>query len=69
MEEQMDVFLDVSAEAMFGYEPSAASEELVTDAEIDRMITGEVVQAESAGLDAEINAGLEEVAQELKKDS
>jgi hypothetical protein len=69
MEEQMDVFLDVSAEAMFGYEPSATREELVSDAEIERMITGEVVQAESAGLDTEIEAGLKEVEQELKKDS
>jgi hypothetical protein len=69
MEEQMDVFLDVSSEAMFGYEPTAASEELVTDAEIERMITGEVVQAEGAGLDAEIEAGLKEVEQELRKDS
>jgi hypothetical protein len=68
MEEQMDVFLDVSSEAMFGYEPAAASEDLVSDAEIERMITGEVVQAETAGLDAAIAAGLKEVEQELKRE-
>ena len=68
MEEQMDVFLDMSSEAMFGYEPATASEELVSDAEIDRMITGEVLQAEGAGLDTEIEAGLKEVENELKKE-
>ena len=69
MEEQMDVFLDISSQAMFGYEPAAAGEELVSDAEIERMITGEVLRSESAGLDTEIETGLKEVEQELKRDS
>lgn len=69
MEEQMDVFLDISSQAMFGYEPAAAGEDLVSDAEIERMITGEVLRSESAGLDTEIETGLKEVEQELKRDS
>ncbi len=69
MEEQMDVFLDISSQAMFGYEPAATGEDLVSDAELERMLTGEVLRSERAGLDTEIETGLKEVEQELKRDS
>lgn len=67
MEEQMDLFLDLSTSAM-GYEPTS-SDELVSDDEIDRLIEDEVVEAESKSeLDQSIADGLADVRKELGKE-
>ncbi|MFN0056877.1 MAG: hypothetical protein ACKVX7_00340 [Planctomycetota bacterium] len=66
MEERMDVFLDMTSGAMNGYE--GAGDEVVTDAEIDRMVADEVLAEESTGeLDQNIQQGLADVRQELKR--
>ncbi|MFQ5653137.1 MAG: hypothetical protein ACE5GW_00215 [Planctomycetota bacterium] len=67
LEEQMDLFLDMSSSSMFGYE--GAGEDLVTDEEIDRMIEDEAVAEESKSeLDQAIADGLDEVRKELGKE-
>ena len=67
LEEQMDIFLDMSSNAMFGYEGSG--DELVTDSEIDRMIEDEVMEEESSSeLDDAISDGLQDVRKELGKE-
>lgn len=65
MEERMELFLDLSASSLG--EPVAASETLVSDAEIDRMIDEGAAETEGAGLDEEIAKGLGEIEKELGK--
>ncbi|MEM7166998.1 MAG: hypothetical protein AAF581_16160 [Planctomycetota bacterium] len=68
LEEQMDLFLDMSSSAMSG-ELSASGDDLVTDDEIDRMIEDEVVAEESISeLDQAIANGLDDVRKELGKE-
>jgi len=67
MEERMDVFLDMSEQAMFSGE--SASEDLVKDDEIDRLIETEAAREEKSGLDAEIERGLAEVEKEIQKEN
>ncbi|MCZ6794058.1 MAG: hypothetical protein O7J95_10640 [Planctomycetota bacterium] len=64
LEQQMELFLDMSSQSMFGYEPSG--EEIVTDEEIDRLIA-QPSAAESA--DGEIRAGVEEIRQQMGKET
>ena len=67
LEQQMDLFLDMSSSSMFGAEMS--SDELVTEEEIDRMIEDEAVQEESVSeLDQSIADGLADVRKELGKE-
>ncbi len=67
LEQQMEVFLDMSSSSMFGYE--GAGDEIVSDAEIDRMIEDEVIEEESSGeLDSAIADGLEAVRKELGRE-
>lgn len=68
LEEQMDLFLEMSSSAMSG-EVSSAGEDLVTDEEIDRMVEDEVVAEESISeLDQAIANGLDDVRKELGKE-
>lgn len=66
LEEQMDLFLDMSSSAM-GYE--GTGEEVVSDEEIDRLVEDEVVASESGSeLDESIERGLADVRRELGKE-
>jgi hypothetical protein len=60
------MFMDMSAESMLGYEGD--TDELVSEDEIDRMLTEEAAAEESAARDREIAEGLDAVKSELKKD-
>jgi len=64
LEQQMELFLDMSSQSMFGYEPSG--EEIVTDEEIDRMVDSS--DSVPANLDAEIREGLDEIREEMDKE-
>ena len=67
LEQQMEVFLDMSSSSMFGYE--GAGSDVVSDAEIDRMIDDEVLAEESRSeLDASIVDGLDAVRRELGRE-
>ena len=63
MEQRVDLFLSSSSETMFGAEPLSA-DEIVTDDEIEKMITMEATLAES-GTDEEIEKSLSEIQKEL----
>ena len=66
MEERISLFMDMSAESMLGYE--GGEDELVSDGEIDRMLSEEAATEEAAKQDREIAEGLAAVRDELKKD-
>lgn len=67
LEQQMEVFLDMSSSSMFGYEGSG--NDVVSDAEIDRMIDDEVLAEESRSeLDESIVEGLDAVRRELGRE-
>ena len=66
MEERISLFMDMSAESMLGYEGDA--DELVSEDEIDRMLTEEAAAEEGARQDAEIAEGLKAVRSEIEKD-
>jgi hypothetical protein len=67
IEQRMEIFLDMSADSMFGYE-GAASEDLVSDDEIDRLIETEIAHEEGKTLDKEIDAGLTDLEKELGRE-
>lgn len=66
LEERMELFLDMSSQSMFGYEPSG--EEIVTDDEVDRMIAGTAEAGKTPALDAEVDRGIQEIRRELGKE-
>lgn len=66
MEERMSLFLESSEQAMFSGE--TASEETISDEEIDRLIESEAAFEEKKGIDEEIAKGLAEIDRELEKD-
>lgn len=65
MEQRVDLFLSSASGTMFG-EP-LGEEEIVTDEEIDRLVSAEAAESE-AGADADIDEGLKEIRRELEKD-
>ena len=65
MEQRVDLFLNSASGSMFG-EPMGEGE-IVSDAEIDRLIETEAAAAEGAA-DAEIDKGLKEIRKELGKE-
>ena len=67
LEERMDMFLDMTAESMFGYEGGTEGE-LVSDADIDKMLEEEVTHEERQGVDAEIDDDIAAIEKELEKD-
>ena len=67
MEEQMELFLDLSSQSMFGYEGESASE-LVSDSDIDNLISEEVAHDETAKIDDEIAGGIREIEEELGRE-
>jgi hypothetical protein len=62
-EQQVDVFLEASSESMFNEQ--AYSEDLVSDAEIDKLIDGEVARDEAKAVEGDIERGLGEIEKEL----
>lgn len=66
MEERISIFMEMSAESMMGYE--GGEEELVSDGEIDRLLSEEAATEEAVGQDREIAEGLSQIRDELKKD-
>ena len=65
MEERMELFLDLTASSLG--DPVTASEDMVSDEEIDAMIEEGAAETEGAGLDEEIARGLGEIEKELGK--
>ncbi|MBI4576483.1 MAG: hypothetical protein HY722_09500 [Planctomycetes bacterium] len=68
MEQRMDLFLDLSAQSMFSGQTDAAAEDLVSEADIDRLLEDKVVHEEGDDLDREIDAGLDEIRRELGRE-
>jgi len=69
LEERMDAFLEMTAESMFGYEGSTEVE-LVTDADIEKMLEEEVTHEERAGeegMDEEIERDIEHIEKEIER--
>jgi hypothetical protein len=62
MERRMEVFLDMTGEAMGA---SAEDSEVISDEEIERMVDAEIASEESPELDAEIKKGLSDIRREL----
>lgn len=67
MEEQMELFLDLGAQSMFGSE-SASSSEIISDKEIDNLINEEVAHDETAKIDEDIAGGIKEIQEELGRE-
>jgi len=67
LQQQMDVFLEMSAEHVMSGEVEGESE-VISDAEIDRMLDEEVVHDEGKGVDTEIEKGLKDIQDELDKE-
>ena len=65
VEERVDLFLSSATTTMFG--ESLDADEIVTDTEIDNLIDSEAAASESS-MDAEIEAGLDQIKDELAKD-
>jgi hypothetical protein len=65
MEQRVDLFLTSASGTMLG-EPAAGDGELVSDDEIDRLVSAEAAQAEDR-TDIEINQGLKELRDELRE--
>ena len=64
VEEKMDIFLDSMEQSAIGGSTSGAREELVTDAEIDRMIDADVMAQEKSEM-GKLDALEMEIAKEL----
>lgn len=66
LEERMDTFLEMTSESMFGYEGQSEGE-LVSDADIDKMLGAEVAHEERAGAEPDIDADLASIERELDR--
>lgn len=66
LEERMDVFLETSSESMFDYE-GAGEGDLVTDAEIDKLLEEEVTHDERVGTDVDLDADIKSIEKELER--
>jgi hypothetical protein len=67
LQQQMDVFLEMSSEHVMSGEVEGESE-IISDAEIDRMLDEEVEHEEEKGVDGEIAKGLKDIQDELDKE-
>ncbi len=68
LEERMDAFLEMTSESMFDYEGSAEGE-LVSDADIDKMLEEETAHEERVGVDDEIEKDISAIQKEIEKNS
>ena len=67
LQQQMDVFLEMSSEHVMSGEVEGENE-IVSDAEIDKMLGDEVVREEGGAVDHEIEKGLKDIQDELDKE-
>ena len=68
LQQQMEIFLEMTQEHVMAGEVEGENE-LVSDAEIDRMLDEEVVHEESGGVDKDIEKGLKDIQDELDRES
>ncbi len=66
LEEKMDTFLEMTSDSMFDYEGSS-EKELVSDADIDKMLEEEVAHEERQGVDDDIEKDLSAIQKEIDK--
>lgn len=66
LEERMDTFLEMTSESMFGYEGQTDGE-LVSDADIDKMLGAEVSHEERSEAEPDIDADLASIERELER--
>jgi hypothetical protein len=66
LEQRMDTFLEMTSESMFGYEGST-EDELVSDADIERMLEEEVQHEERAGVDDGIDKDIADIEREIDR--
>jgi hypothetical protein len=67
LQQQMEIFLEMTQEHVMSGEVEGENE-LVSDAEIDRMLSEEVVREEGGKVDREIDRGLKDIQDELDRD-
>ncbi len=67
LQQQMEIFLEMTQEHVMSGEVEGENE-LVSDAEIDRMLSDEVVREEGGSVDKEIDKGLKDIHDELDRD-
>jgi hypothetical protein len=67
LQQQMEIFLEMTQEHVMSGEVEGENE-LVSDAEIDRMLSEEVVREEGGKVDREIDKGLKDIQDELDRD-
>ena len=66
LQQQMDVFLQMTSESVMSNEVEG-EDEIVSDAEIDRMLNEQVTHEESGDLNKDIAKGLKEIQDEFDK--
>lgn len=67
LQQQMEIFLEMTQEHVMAGEVEGESE-IVSDAEIDRMLEEEVVHEEGGPVDKEIEKGLKDIQDELDRE-
>ena len=67
LQQQMEIFLEMTQEHVMAGEVEGENE-VVSDAEIDRMLDEEVVKEEGGSVDAEIEKGLKDIQDELDRE-
>ncbi len=67
LQQQMEIFLEMTQEHVMAGEVEG-EDEVVSDAEIDRMLEEEVVHEEGGAVDREIEKGLKDIQDELDRE-
>ncbi len=67
LQQQMEIFLEMTQEHVMSGEVEGESE-IVSDAEIDRMLEEEVVHEEGGSMDRDIEKGLKDIQDELDRE-
>ncbi|HZE98230.1 MAG TPA: Snf7 family protein [Planctomycetota bacterium] len=67
LQQQMEIFLEMTQEHVMSGEVEG-EDQVVTDAEIDKMLDEEVVHEEGGSLDKDIEKGLKDIADELDRE-
>ena len=68
LQQQMEIFLEMTQEHVMAGEVEGENE-LVSDAEIDKMLEEEVAHEEGASVDKDIEKGLKDIQDELDRES
>lgn len=67
LQQQMEIFLEMTQEHVMSGDVEGENE-VVSDAEIDRMLSEEVVREEGGAVDQDIEKGLKDIQDELHRD-